>query len=163
GAMVLAVQNYSWLFSTKDTVRIATGSLTESGEKFVDSFLREMAKESPRIQVTLIQTPDFDASAEALKNGQADAALVRSDNAMAERYPAYDKLDVSQGALIGSPPMPPQEAAALSVAVRLVSNRTLSNSSAGEITRAILATKARLAASEVDAGQIEAPDTDKPV
>jgi len=82
---------------------------------------------------------------------------------MAERYPAYDKLDVSQGALVGAPPMPPQDAAALSVAVRLVSNRTLSNSSAGEITRAILATKARLAASDVDAGQIEAPDTDKPV
>ncbi len=268
--MVLAYQNYPWLFSTKDTVRIATGPLTESDEKFADSFLREMAKESPRVQVTFIQTPDFDASAEALKNGQADAALVRSDNpmaaegrtlaimrtiavmailggqssakdwsdlkgktigvlsssgqidplqkivldfydiakervrlvapmdvgaqiagghiaallaigppgpgamsdaarairlatekapkvleldgadAMAERYPAYDKLDVSQGALVGSPPMPPEDAAALSVAVRLVSNRTLSNSPAGEITRVILATKARLAASEIE-------------
>jgi hypothetical protein len=84
-------------------------------------------------------------------------------DAMAERYPAYDKLEVSHGALVGSPPMPPQEAAALAVAVRLVSNRTLSNASAGEITRAILATKARLAASEIDAGHIEAPDTDKPV
>lgn len=283
GAMVLAYQNYPWLFSTKETVRIATAPLTESDEKFTASFLREMAKESPRVQVTFIHTPDLDASAEALKNGQADAALVRSDNpmaaegrtlaimrtiavmtflggqsnaqdwsdltgttigvlsssgqidplqkivldfydiatervrlvapmdvgaqiagghiaallamgppgpggmsdaaraiglatenapkvleldgadAMAERHPAYDKLDVSQGALVGSPPMPPQDAAALSVAVRLVSNRTLSNSSAGEITRAILATKARLAASEVDVGHIEAPDTDKPV
>jgi len=283
GAMVLAVQNYSWLFSTKDTVRIATGPLTESDERFVDSFLRDMAKESPRIQVAFIRTPDFDASAEALKNGLADAAFVRSDNpvaadgrtlaimrtiavmailggqssaetwsdlkgktigvlssssqidplqkvvldfyditkesvrlvapmdvgaqiagehiavllaigspgpgvmsdaaraiqlaterapkvleldgadAMAERYPAYDKLDVSQGALVGSPPMPPQDAAALSVAVRLVSNRTLSNSSAGEITRAILATKARLAASEIDVGHIEAPDTDETI
>jgi len=283
GAMVVAFQNYSWLFSSRDTVRIATGPLTESDQKFFASFLREMAKESPRIQVAFIPTPDFDASAEALKNGQADTAFVRSDNpmaaegrtlaimrtiavmailggqssaenwadlkgqaigvlsssgqvdplqkvvldfydiakekvrpvapmdvgaqiagghiaallaigapgpgsmadaaraiglatgkapkvleldgadAMAERYPAYDKLDVSQGALVGAPPMPPQDAAALSVAVRLVSNRTLSNSSAGEITRAILATKARLAASDVDAGQIEAPDTDKPV
>src|ERR1044071_818379 len=27
-------------------------------------------------------------------------------DAMAERYPAYDKLDVSQGALVGSPPNP---------------------------------------------------------
>jgi TRAP-type uncharacterized transport system substrate-binding protein len=283
GAMVLAFQNYPSLFSTKDIVRIAIGPLTESDQKFFESFLREMARESPRIQVAFIQTPDFDASAEALKNGRADAALVRSDNpmaaegrtlaimrtiavmailggqssaenwsdlkgnmigvlsssgqvdplqkvvldfydiakervrlvaptdvgaqiaggqiaallaigapgpggmsdaarairlaterapkvldldgadAMAERYPAYDKLDVSQGALVGSPPMPPQEAAALSVAVRLVSNRTLSNSSAGEITRAILATKARLAAIDIDAGHIEAPDTDKPV
>lgn len=284
GAMVLAFQNYSWLLSTRDTVRIATGPLAKSDEKFADALLREMAKESPRIQLKFIQTADFDASAEALKSGRADAALVRSDNpmaaegrtlaimrtiavmailgsqpgakswadlkgktigvlsnsgqvdplqklvldfygiakervrlvaptdvgaeiangqiaallaigppgpgdisqaaraiglaterapkileldgadAMAERYPAYDKLDVSQGALAGSPPVPSEDSAAISVAVRLVSNRTLSNSSAGEITRAILATKAKLAASDVDlAGHIEAPDTDETV
>ena len=284
GAMVLAYQNYSWLFSTKDTVRIAAGPLTKSDEKFAESLLRELAKESPRIQVRFIQTPDFEASAEALKNGQADVALVRSDNpmagegrtlaimrtiavmailggqssaknwadlkgktigvlsssgqvdplqkivldfydigkervrlvapkdvgaqiaggdiaallaigspgpgdmsdaaraiglaterapkvlelegadAMAERYPAYDKLDVSQGALVGTPPVPSEDSAAISVAVRLVSNRALSNSSAGEITRAILATKARLAASDIDlVGHIEAPDTEETV
>ena len=284
GAMVIALQNYSGLFSTKDTIRIATAPLTKSDEKFAESFLREMAKESPRIQVTFVQTPDFDASAEALKKGQADAALVRSDNpmaaegrtlaimrtiavmailggqssaknwadlkgktigvlsssgqvdplqkivldfydigkervrlvapmdagaqiagghiaallaigppgpgdmsdaaraialatekapkvleldgadAMAERYLAYDKLDVSQGALIGSPPVPSEDVPAISVAVRLVSNRTLSNSSAAEITRAILATRARLAASDIDVvGHIEAPDTDEKV
>src|SRR5262245_720637 len=83
GATVLAVQNYSWLLSARDTVRIATAPLTKSDGKFVDSFVREMAKESPRIQVTFLQTPDLDASAEALKNGKADAALVRSDNPMA--------------------------------------------------------------------------------
>ena len=284
GAVVITLQNYSWLLSTKDIVRIATAPLTKSDEKFAESFLREMAKESPRIQVAFIQTPDFDASAEALKNGQADAALVRSDNAMAaegrtlaimrtiavmailggessvenwadlkgktvgvlsssgqvdplqkivldfydigkervrlvapmdagaqiagghiaallaigapgpgaisdaaraiglatertpkvleldgadamaERYLAYDKLDVSQGALIGSPPVPSEETAAISVAVRLVSNRTLSNASAGEITRAILATRARLAGSDIDVvGHIEAPDTEETV
>ncbi len=284
GATVVAFQNYSWLFSTKDTVRIATAPLTKSDGKFADSFLREVAKESPRIQVTFIPTPNFDASAEALKNGQADAALVRSDNpmaaegrtlaimrtiavmailggpssaknwadlkgktigvlstsgqvdplqrivldfydiakesvrlvapmdvgaqvaggqiaallaigppgpgdsrdaartiglaterapkvlelegadAMAERYPAYDKLDVSQAALVGSPPVPSEDAAAISVAVRLVSNRTLSNSSAAEITRAILATRARLSASDIDlVGHIEAPETDEAV
>lgn len=284
GAMVLAFENYSWLLLTKDTVRIATAPLTKSDAKFADSFLRELAKESPRIQVAFIPTPDLAASAAALKSGRADAALVRSDNpmaaegrtlaimrtiavmailsgqssaknwadlkgktigvlsgsgqidplqkvvldfydigrervrlvapmdvgaqiaggeiaallaigspgpggisdaaraiglaterapkvleldgadAMAERYPAYDKLEVSQGALIGSPPVPSEDAAAISVAVRLVSSRTLSNSSAGEITRAILAAKARLAASDIDvAGHIEAPDTDETV
>jgi len=284
GAGALALQNYSWLLSTKDTVRIAVAPLTKSDARFADSLLRELGRESPRIQITFVPTQDFDASAEALKNGRADAALVRSDNpmaaegrtlaimrtiavmailgsqssaknwadlkgkpigvlsssgqvdplqkivldfygiaaervrlvaptdvgaevadghiaallaigspgpgdiadaaraiglaterapkileldgadAMAERYPAYDKLDVSQGALIGSPPVPSEDAAAISVAVRLVSNRTLSNSSAGEITRAILATRARLAASDIDiAGHIEAPDTDETV
>jgi len=284
GTTVFVVENYSWLFWPKDTVRIATGPLTRTDGKFADALVREIAKESPRIQVTFIPTPDFDATAEALKNGKADAALVRSDNpvaaegrtlaimrtiavmalldgqsrarnwadlkgktigvlsrsdqvdplqrivldfydiaqervrlvtptdvgaqiasgniaallaigspgpgdisdaaraialatgrapkvleldgadAIAERYPAYDKIEVSQGALLGAPPVPAEDAAAISLAVRLVSNRTLSNATAGEITRAILATKARLAASDIDlVGQIEAPDTDEPI
>lgn len=282
GATVFIAENYSWLLWTKDNVRIATGPLAKTDGKFADALAREMGKEGARVQVTFIRTPDFDASAEALKNGRADAALVRSDNpmaaegrtlaimrtiavmaildgqssaknwadlkgktigllsnsdhadplqrivldfydigkesfrlvaptdvgaqiagghiavllaigspgpgaisdaaraialatgrapkvleldgadAMAERYPAYDKIEVSQGALLGTPPVPSEDAAAISVAVRLVSNRTLSNSSAAEITRAILATKAQLAASDVDiVGQIEAPDTDE--
>jgi len=284
GATVFAVENYSWLLWTKDTVRIATGPLTKTDAKFADALVREVGKDGPRVQVTFIRTPDFDASAEALKKGQADAALVRSDNpmaaegrtlaimrtiavmailggqssarnwadlkgktigvlsnsgqidplqrivldfydignervrvvaptevgtqiaggeisvvlaigspgpgeisdaarsialatgkapkvleldgadAIAERYPAYDKLEVSQGALLGSPPVPSEDAAAISVAVRLVSNRTLSNSSAGEITRAILATKAKLAASDIElAAHIEAPDTEESI
>jgi hypothetical protein len=105
------------------------------------------------------------ARAIGLATGRAPKVLeLDGADAMAERYPAYDKLDVSQGALIGSPPVPSEDAAAISVAVRLVSNRTLSNASAGEITRAILATRARLAASDIDVvGHIEAPDTDQAI
>jgi TRAP-type uncharacterized transport system substrate-binding protein len=283
GGGFLAYQNYPGLFPVKDKVRLATGPLTESDGRFFDAFLREMAKESPRVQVVMTPTPSIDANAEALKNGQVDAALVRSDNpvvaevrtlalmrkiavmailgsqssvrswsdlagktvgvlsssgaidplqkvvldfydigpervrvvapaevgaqiaderiaallaigplgpgsmadaarairlattkppkvleldaadAIADRLPAYEKLDVPQGALAGLPPMPPKDATALGVAVRLVSNRALSNNSAGEITRVILATKARLAGSDIGVGGIEAPDTDKPV
>jgi TRAP-type uncharacterized transport system substrate-binding protein len=284
GGLFIIQQNYPWLLPTKDTVRLATGPLTESDQRFLDAFRREMAKESPRIQVTMTRTPGLDASADALKNGQADAALVRSDNpvvadgrtlalvrkiavmvilggqssvkswsdlagktigvlsssgeidplqkvvlafydigsdsvrpvapadvgaqiaderisavlaiglpagpgsiadaarairlatgkppkfldldladAIADRLPAYEKLDVPQGALAGFPPTPAKDAVALAVAVRLVANRALSNYSAGEITRVILATKARLAGSEIGVGSIEAPDTDKPV
>jgi TRAP-type uncharacterized transport system substrate-binding protein len=283
GGLFLAYQNFPWLFPTKDTIRLATGPLTDSEQKFLDAFLREMAKESPRIQIAITKAPSVDASADALKNGQADAAFVRSDNpivaegrtlalirrvvvmvilggqssarswsdlagkpigilsssgqidplqkvvldfydvtpdrirfvtpaeagaqiaderiaallaigptgpgsmadaarairlvatkppkvleldvadAIADRFPAYEKVDVLQGALAALPPMPPKDAAALAVAVRLVSNRTLSNSSAGEITRVILATKAKLAGSDIGVGSIEAPETDKPV
>jgi TRAP-type uncharacterized transport system substrate-binding protein len=283
GATFFAYQNYPWLFPTRDTVRIATGRLTLSDEKFVEAFLREMAKESPRIQIVIMRTPGLDASADALKSGKADAALVRSDNpmvaegrslavmrriavmailsgqssaktwsdlsgktigvlsssgqvdplqkivldfygitaervrvvapmevgvqiaseqiaallaigspgpgsiadaasairlaankppkvleldaadAIAERFPAYEKLDVPQGALAGLPPMPPKDTAALAATVRLVSSRSLSNHAAGEITRVILATKARLAGSEIGVGGIEAPDTENPV
>ncbi len=81
-------------------------------------------------------------------------------DAIVARYPAYKSLDIPQGALVGSPPMPPDTATALATSVRLVSRPSLSNYAAGEFTRLILATKARLAASVPDVGQIEAPDTD---
>ena len=81
----------------------------------------------------------------------------------AARYPAYEKIDVAQGALVGSPPIPDEDGRDARVTIRLVSRRTLSNYAAGEITRVIMATKARLGASVIATGQIEAPDTDKPI
>lgn len=284
GALTFFVyRSYPWLFRAQYTIRMAIPPLTASGDKFIAALRREMAVEYPRVQLTFIQTPDLDASADALKNGQADAALVRSDNPMAaesrtlvivrtiaaivilgphtdatgrsdlkekkigvlttsgqldplqkvlldfydvneqeirllapndvgrevagkhvaavlaigpagpgtiadaarairtatkqapkfldfdeadaitQRYPAYEKLDIPQGAFVGSPPMPGESATAIAATVRLVSKPSLSNFAAGELTRIILATKARLAASELGAGQIEAPDTEKPI
>jgi TRAP-type uncharacterized transport system substrate-binding protein len=284
GALTFFVyRSYPWLFSAKYTIRIAVGPLTASGDKFVAALMREGEREYPRVQMTFVQTPDLDASAEALKNGRVEAALVRSDNPMAaegrtivvvrkiaaitilgphsdaedwsdlkgkkigvltasgeidplqkilldfygvtqqqirllaprevgaevagkhvaavlaigaagpgaiadagravyvatkkppkfldfdeadaitERYPAYEKLDIPQGAFAGSPLMPDDSATGVAATIRLVSKPSLANFTAGELTRVILATKARLATSEIGSGQIEAPDTDKPV
>src|SRR5690349_10461315 len=41
GATFFAYQNYPWLFPIRDSVRIATGPLSESEEKFLDAFVRE--------------------------------------------------------------------------------------------------------------------------
>ena len=81
-------------------------------------------------------------------------------DAIVARYPAYESLEVPEGAFVGSPPMPSDSATALATSVLLVSQPSLSNYAAGELTRLILATKARLAASVPGVGQIEAPDTD---
>jgi TRAP-type uncharacterized transport system substrate-binding protein len=83
--------------------------------------------------------------------------------AIAARYPAYEKLDIAQGTFAGSPAVPAEDATGLAATVRLVSKPSLSNYAAGELTRIILATKARLAASTPGVGQIEAPDTDHPL
>jgi TRAP-type uncharacterized transport system substrate-binding protein len=283
GLTFFVYRSYPWLFRAQYTIRMAVPPLTASGDKFVAALRREMAVEYPRVQLTFIQTPDLDASADALKSGHADAAMVRSDNPMAaegrtlvivrkiaaivilgphtdatgwsdlkekkigvlttsgqldplqkvlldfydvserdirllapndvgpevagknvaavlaigpagpgtiadaarairiatkqapkfldfdeadaimQRYPAYEKLDIPQGAFVGSPPMPGATATAIAATVRLVSKPSLTNFAAGELTRVILAAKARLAASELGTGQIEAPDTDKSV
>jgi TRAP-type uncharacterized transport system substrate-binding protein len=283
GLTFVAYHNYPWLFSTQYTIRIATGPVAASGDKFITAFHRELALEYPRVKVKFIRTESLNASAEALKKREVDAALVRSDNplvaesrtlvimrkvatiailgplsdvedwsdlkgkiigvlsesgeidplqkvvlefydipqqrirmvapkdvgaeiagkriaallaigpagpgpiadaarairaatkkdpkfldfdeadAIAARYPAYESLDIPKGTFSGSPPVPSDDATALAGTVRLVSRPSLSQFGAGEITRIVLATKARLAASEPGVGQIEAPDTDKPV
>jgi TRAP-type uncharacterized transport system substrate-binding protein len=84
GALTFFVyRSYPWLFRAQYTIRMAVPPLTASGDKFVAALRREMAVEYPRVQLTFIQTPDLDASADALKSGHADAAMVRSDNPMA--------------------------------------------------------------------------------
>jgi TRAP-type uncharacterized transport system substrate-binding protein len=284
GALTFVVyHNFPWLFSTEYTIRVATGPVTASGDKFIAAFQRELALEYPRIKMKFVRTESLTASAEALKKREVDAALVRSDNplvaenrtlvimrkiatiailgplsdaedwsdlkgkiigvlsesgeidplqkivldfydvppqrirmvapkdvgaeiagkriaallaigpagpgpiadaarairaaakkdpkfldfdeadAIAARYPAYESLDIPQGAFSGSPPMPSDSATAIAATVRLVSRPSLTQYAAGEMTRIVLATKARMAASEPAAGQIEAPDTDKPV
>jgi TRAP-type uncharacterized transport system substrate-binding protein len=115
---------------------LAVGSPGQGAIADVARAVRTVAKKPPKFL-------DFD---------EADAIVAR--------YPAYESLDIPQGAFVGSPPMPPDSATALATSVRLVSQPSLSSYAAGEITRLILATKARLAASVPDVGQIEAPDTD---
>ena len=283
GLTYLVFLNFPWLFSAQYTVRIATGPATEAGGEFIAAFRREMTAEHPRVQLKFVHMANLEESAAALKKGEVNAALVRSDNpmaaegrtlavmrkyvtmavlgphseaedwsdlkgktigilsasgaidplqqvvldfygvtaqhvrtvapgdvgpeiaskriaallaigspgpgaiadavrsirtatkkapkvldfdeadAIAERFPAYEKLDIPQGAFASAPPIPADSATAIAVTVRLVSLPRLPNYAAGELTRTILATKARLAASEPGVGQIEAPDTDKPV
>jgi TRAP-type uncharacterized transport system substrate-binding protein len=75
-------RGYPWLFSTRYTIRIATGPVTAFGDKFAAELRREIAAEYPRVQLKFVQAADLDASAELLKNGRVDAAFVRSDNPM---------------------------------------------------------------------------------
>jgi TRAP transporter TAXI family solute receptor len=81
--------------------------------------------------------------------------------AIAERFAVYDEDEISVGVFGGSPAMPSDKVATISTRVLLVSQTTLSNYAAGEITRLLLATKSRVAATRSDAGQLAAPSTDK--
>ena len=67
GLTFVAYHNYPWLFSTQYTIRIATGPVAASGDKFIAAFHRELALEYPRVKVKFIRTESLNASAEALK------------------------------------------------------------------------------------------------
>jgi TRAP-type uncharacterized transport system substrate-binding protein len=80
--------------------------------------------------------------------------------AISERYPVYDNVEMPDGAIDTSPIMPPDDITTIAVNVVLVAQQSLSNYAAGELTRLLLATKSKIAAAIPEAGQLAAPSTD---
>jgi TRAP transporter TAXI family solute receptor len=88
---------------------------------------------------------------------------VSEAKAIADRFAVYDEDEISAGAFGGSPTVPSDKVATISANVLLVSRVSLSNYAAGELTRLLLATKTKVAATLPDSGQLAAPSTDKDV
>jgi TRAP-type uncharacterized transport system substrate-binding protein len=270
----------AWNFSPTQTVRIATMPLSDSGKKFFSALKHEITAAHAGIQLSLIEAPDAGASAQALQEQKADAAVIRSDDpsaadartifvlrnlyvallvpasssvdavsklkgkkiavltkdgmidpmakvvldfygidaphvvqlgskelapslqhkhvaavmvvgstgagpiaeavdifhkatkrlpkfldlseasTIANRFAIYDEAEISVGAFGGSPPVPAEKVTTISANLLLVSRPSLSNYVAGELTRLSLATKAKVATSLPEAGQLAAPSTD---
>jgi hypothetical protein len=81
--------------------------------------------------------------------------------AIVDHFAVYDEAEINVGAFSGSPAVPSDKVTTISANVLLVAQASLSNYAAGEITRLLLATKTRVAATLPDAGQLAAPSTDK--
>lgn len=81
--------------------------------------------------------------------------------AIAARDPVYEKIDLPKGSFGGSPPAPSDDITTLAASVLLIARPTLLNYAAGELTQLLLATKAKIAASVPEAGQLAAPPTDR--
>ena len=78
-----------------------------------------------------------------------------------DRFAVYDEAEISVGAFSGSPPIPPDKVTTISAKVLLAAQASLSNHSAKELTRVLLATKAKVIATLPEAGHIAVPSTDK--
>jgi hypothetical protein len=79
---------------------------------------------------------------------------------IADRFAVYDEAEISVGAFSGSPAVPSDKVTTISANVLLVAKASLSNYAAGEVTRLLLATKTRVAATLPDAGQLAVPSTE---
>jgi TRAP-type uncharacterized transport system substrate-binding protein len=69
-----------WIFSTSQTLHVATIPVNDVGKKFFSALKREIASQHARVQVSLTETPSVWASAQALREQKVDAAVVRSDD-----------------------------------------------------------------------------------
>jgi TRAP transporter TAXI family solute receptor len=82
-------------------------------------------------------------------------------DAIAARSPSYRSVEIKQGTFGGSPTEPDESIHSFAVRTLLVSRASLPDRVAGEITRLMLTTKAKLVANLPAAGQMEAPETDR--
>ena len=81
--------------------------------------------------------------------------------AIAQRSPLFEEAAIMRGAFGGAQPKPSVEFDTLGVSTRLVARNTLSNETAGEVTRLMLAARPSIAARIPIANRIEAPPADK--
>jgi TRAP transporter TAXI family solute receptor len=81
--------------------------------------------------------------------------------AIAQRSPRYEEVEVTRGAFGGAQPKPATDFDTLGVSTRLVARNSLSNDTAGEVTRLMLAARPAIAARIPLANRIEAPPADK--
>jgi TRAP transporter TAXI family solute receptor len=68
-----------WFYYGSLTLRVATGTMADSGQKFVAAFMRTLADEQPRVHLKVIQIAEPNARLKALAAGDVDLAVVRSD------------------------------------------------------------------------------------
>jgi TRAP-type uncharacterized transport system substrate-binding protein len=99
------------------------------------------------------------AISKVLKKGPSFLDIEEAE-AISQQYPLYETAEIPKGSFGSNPAAPDDSVDTLSVTIRLVARPSLPNRAAGEITRIMLATKAKLAVSLPAVGQIEAPDTD---
>src|SRR5262247_1891144 len=84
---------------------------------------------------------------------------IEAAEAIAQRFPILESVDIPAGAFGTAPLRPEDSVTTLSVTLRLVARASMSNYVAGEVTRLLFVTKAKLAPTFPQVGSIEAPDT----
>jgi hypothetical protein len=91
--------------------------------------------------------------------GTLDILEIEAAEAIAQRFPLLESVDIPAGAFGTAPLRPEDSVTTLSVTLRLVARASMSNYVAGEVARLPFATKAKLAPTFPQVGSIEAPDT----
>src|SRR5262245_29657597 len=91
--------------------------------------------------------------------GTLNILEIEAADAIAQRFPLLESVDIPAGAFGTTPLRPEDSVSTLSVTLRLVARASMSNYVAGEVTRLLFVTKAKLAPTFPQVGSIEVPDT----
>jgi TRAP transporter TAXI family solute receptor len=91
--------------------------------------------------------------------GTLNILEIEAADAIAQRFPILESVDIPAGAFGTSPLRPEESVTTLSVTSRLVARASMPNYVAGEVARLLFVTKAQLVSTLPQVGSIEAPDT----
>jgi TRAP-type uncharacterized transport system substrate-binding protein len=107
--------------------------------------------------------PIPDAFASIRKSFKAKPSYldIAEADAIVARWPAYQSVEIKQGTYGGMPTEPAETINTVAVRLLLVSRASLPDRVAGELTRLLMTTKAKLVATLPAAAQLEAPDTER--
>jgi len=81
--------------------------------------------------------------------------------ALAQRFPAFEPMDVPMGAFGGAPPRPASDLRTIAVTTRLVARAKTPDGVVGDMVRLFFAARPLIAASAPMANRMEEPSTDK--
>jgi TRAP transporter TAXI family solute receptor len=101
------------------------------------------------------------AAVAAAGRGPATFVPIAEADAIAQRDPAFEKLEILRGSYGGTPPRPVEEVTTLAVTYRLMAHDDLSEATVTTFTKRLFEMRSDLAHALPQANRIEAPDTAK--
>ena len=104
---------------------------------------------------------DVVTAATMASGGEPVFVPVSESKAMAQRAPVFESMEIVRGSFGGAPPKPAEPFETLGVSVRLMATSAMSDSLAGEITKALFSNRPAIAHTTPLANQMEAPSTDR--
>ncbi len=147
----------------QDKLNLDRVTLSEVALAEVDDLVR-----ARRIDAVMIVAPLQGSLAEAAVDAVAEGAGVQpvlfgvdDAEALAQRNPAYESLEVPRGIFGGAPPLPHEVVSTLAVSYRLVARNAVDEELAGTLTKLLFAARPALAQQVPLAGAIEALDPDE--
>jgi TRAP transporter TAXI family solute receptor len=120
-----------------------------------------------RVDVLVVAAPvggkDMNEAVMAISHdGRAPTFVPVSEaDALVQRLPVYESVDILAGAFGGNPPRPPESVDTIGFSYYLVASSRLGEQTVGDLTKLILGVRHSIAAEFPAANQIKAPNTDK--
>ena len=142
-------------FEDKQIVRLRSGQLAGALQRKQVAALAGLARPEP------VRSPTPSRRFVPRPSGRRNFAPSLPSPDHRRCFAVDEEAEISAGAFGGAPALPAEKVATLLTKVVLIARPSLSNHAAGQVTRLLLATKSKLAASWPEARQIPPAATDK--